>query len=229
MNRTALGLAMGAGYVLGRGKRMKLALLVGAVAAGKRPPLGPKAVRDLVTRQLQDNPRLKEAGDQLRGDVGGLGKAVSAGLVERRMRGLAEGLSQRTEGIRGRMAEAAQPGTADGQETDEETDRGGAGPEAGEPEEEETEEEPEAEAAGEEPEAEDTGSEDAGGRRAERPRPPRPPRKPAKKATRRAPAAKAPAGKTAARKPAGKKPAANRGSARRPAGSQHSKGSGDHD
>ncbi len=36
MNRTALGLAIGAGYVLGRTKKMKLAFAVGSLVAGKR-------------------------------------------------------------------------------------------------------------------------------------------------------------------------------------------------
>ena len=54
-----MGLAIGAGYVLGRTKKMKLAFAVGTLVAGKRMHLSPRALADLVSQQLQDNPQLK--------------------------------------------------------------------------------------------------------------------------------------------------------------------------
>ncbi|WP_425827741.1 DNA primase [Streptomyces fractus] len=100
MNRTALGLAIGAGYVLGRTKKMKLAIAVGTMVAGKRLNLSPRALADMVTTQLQNNPQFKEVGDQLREDLRGVGKAASGALVERQIEGLAGRLHDRTQGVR---------------------------------------------------------------------------------------------------------------------------------
>jgi hypothetical protein len=106
MNRTALGLAVGAGYVLGRTKKMKLALALGSMVAGKRAQLGPRALADLVNQQLRNNPQIKEVGDQLRQDLRGVGKAASGALVERQIEGLAGRLHGRTEQARDRLSGA---------------------------------------------------------------------------------------------------------------------------
>ncbi|MEV1076695.1 DNA primase [Streptomyces sp. NPDC050211] len=104
MNRVGLGLAIGAGYVLGRTKKMKLAFAVGTLVAGKRMQLGPRALADLVTRQLADNPQFKEIGDQLREDLRGVGKAASGAMVERRLDAIADRLHGRTEQVRDQLA-----------------------------------------------------------------------------------------------------------------------------
>ncbi|HEY8985305.1 MAG TPA: DNA primase [Streptomyces sp.] len=103
MNRTALGLAIGAGYLLGRTRKLKLALAVGSVVAGKRLNLTPGALTELVSRQLRDNPQFKEIGDQLREDVRGVGKAATGAVVERRLDSLAGRLHGRTEKVRGQL------------------------------------------------------------------------------------------------------------------------------
>ncbi|MGY0490801.1 DNA primase [Streptomyces sp. WG-D5] len=112
MNRTALGLAIGAGYVLGRTKKMKFALAVGTAVAGKRLNLSPRAVMDLVQQQLQNNPQFKEIGDQLREDVRGVGKAATGALVNRQIEGLADRLHDRTAGVRDQLSGVA-PDTDD--------------------------------------------------------------------------------------------------------------------
>ncbi|GAA3882028.1 hypothetical protein GCM10023084_38710 [Streptomyces lacrimifluminis] len=75
MNRVEMGLAVGAGYVLGRTKKLKLVFAVGAVIAAKRMQLSPQAVADLLSGQLRDNPQFKEIVDRLREDLRDLGKA----------------------------------------------------------------------------------------------------------------------------------------------------------
>ncbi|MGW1398837.1 DNA primase [Streptomyces sp. NPDC002405] len=104
MNRTALGLAIGAGYVLGRTKKMKFAFAVGSLAAGKRMQLGPKALAELVNQQLRNNPQFKEIGDQLRQNLRGVGKAASGALVERQIEGLAERMHGRTDQVREQLS-----------------------------------------------------------------------------------------------------------------------------
>ncbi|MFJ1656686.1 DNA primase [Streptomyces sp. NPDC088337] len=112
MNRTALGLAIGAGYVLGRTKKMKFAFAVGSLVAGKRMQLSPKALAELVNQQLQNNPQFKEIGDQLRQNLRGVGKAASGALVERQIEGLAERLHGRTDQVREQLSGAV-PETTD--------------------------------------------------------------------------------------------------------------------
>ncbi|GGX72211.1 DNA primase [Streptomyces minutiscleroticus] len=104
MNRLGLGLAVGAGYVLGRTKKMKLAFAVGTMVAGKKLQLSPRAIGDLISTQLQNNPQFKELGDQLRTDLRGVGRAATGALVERQVEALAGRLHGRTAEVRDRIA-----------------------------------------------------------------------------------------------------------------------------
>ncbi|MGW9027826.1 DNA primase [Streptomyces sp. NPDC055722] len=131
MNRTALGLAIGAGYVLGRTKKMKLALGAASLVAGKRMQLSPRAIADLVNQQLLSNPQFKEIGDQLRHDLRGVGKAASGALLERQIEGIAGRLHDRTSQVRDQISGVPTPdlpGLGDdedrGEEEPGESDRG---------------------------------------------------------------------------------------------------------
>ncbi|MFI5473086.1 DNA primase [Streptomyces cacaoi] len=193
MNRTALGLAVGAGYFLGRTKKLKLAFAVGSLVAGKRLNLTPKGIADLVSQQLRDNPQFKEVGDQLRQDLRGVGKAASGAMVERQIDALADRLHGRTAEVRDQL-EGLVPGEDADDEADDEADE-----EYEEPQDAEEDEEPQDAAADDEDEEEEEEEE--------------PPRKtaakkaPAKKTAKKAPAKKAPAKKAPARTPAAKKTA----------------------
>ncbi|MEV5084391.1 DNA primase [Streptomyces sp. NPDC056159] len=132
MNRVALGLAIGAGYVLGRTKKMKFAFAVGSLVAGKRMQLSPKALEELVNQQLRNNPQFKEIGDQLRQNLRGVGKAASGALVERQIEGLAERLHGRTDQVREQLSGVV-PEASDlsglhdeGEEAEEEEEKEGA-------------------------------------------------------------------------------------------------------
>ncbi|MFD5303557.1 DNA primase, partial [Streptomyces rochei] len=107
MNRVGMGLAVGAGYLLGRTKKLKLAVAVGTMVAGKKMNLTPKGIAELVGSQLQNNPQFKEIGDQLRTDLRGVGKAASGALVERQIDALADRLHGRTAQVRDQLSGAA--------------------------------------------------------------------------------------------------------------------------
>ncbi|MEV5085411.1 PE-PGRS family protein, partial [Streptomyces sp. NPDC056159] len=109
MNRVALGLAVGAGYLLGRTKKAKLALAVGSMVAGKKLNLGPRGIAELVNRQMVNNPQFKEIGDQLREELRGVGKAASGAMVERQMNALADRLHGRTAQVRDELAGVVPP------------------------------------------------------------------------------------------------------------------------
>ncbi|MFI1504286.1 DNA primase [Streptomyces sp. NPDC020597] len=195
MNRTGMGLAIGAGYLLGRTRKLKLALAVGSLVAGKKLNLTPKGIADLVSQQLRDNPQFKEIGDQLRTDLRGVGKAASGAMVERQMEALADRLHGRTAEVRDQL-EGVVPGADD--EADDEND---------EPQDAHEDDEDGTGAAGDE-DAEDTAADDEAEDHEEddEDEEEAPPRRtaarkaPAKKTAKKAPAKKAPAKKAPARK-----------------------------
>ncbi|MFG2681569.1 DNA primase [Streptomyces sp. NPDC048392] len=223
MNRVGLGLAVGAGYLLGRTKKLKLAVAVGTMVAGKKMNLTPKGIAELVSGQLQNNPQFKEIGDQLRTDLRGVGKAASGAMVERQIEALADRLHGRTAEVRDQLSGVASkaPGAGSGDSRDSE----------------------DSEDSEQDAEYEDEQADDEPGESRERREPQREPRRrrPAKKAPSEArktaeetaeetpakqAAAKAPAKKAAAkraqpaRKAAGKKTAGARSAARGAGGRQ---------
>ncbi len=222
MNRLGMGLAVGAGYVLGRTKKMKLAFAVGTMVAGKRMNLSPRALADLVSQQLQNNPQFKEIGDQLREDLRGVGKAASGALVERQIEGLADRLHGRTAQVRDQLSGVVPDVPGAGGDRDDRRDE----PDDDYEEHEEPEEYDDSDDSGRGPQ----GSEDD----EERPRPRK--KVPAKKAAakkaaeKRSPSKEAPAKKTAAKsvkKAPAKKTAAAKSAARRTSRSRLSRGGDD--
>ncbi|WP_159325654.1 DNA primase [Streptomyces tendae] len=242
MNRVGLGLAIGAGYLLGRTKKLKMAVAVGTMVAGKKMNLTPKGIAELVSGQLQNNPQFKEIGDQLRTDLRGVGKAASGAMVERQIDALADRLHGRTAEVRDQLSGVASraPGVgsddsrdsraSEDSEDSEYEEAAGEREEPEEAEEYEDAEEPERTAEQEEPEE----PEKRRAPRRERPAKKAPPearktpgKAPAKKAAAKAPAKKAAAKRAQpAKKAAGKKTAGAR-SAARGAAARQSKGGGE--
>ncbi|MFJ7240133.1 DNA primase [Streptomyces olivaceus] len=224
MNRVGMGLAVGAGYLLGRTKKLKLAVAVGTMVAGKKLNLTPKGIAELVSGQLQNNPQFKEIGDQLRTDLRGVGKAASGAMVERQIGALADRLHGRTAEVRDQLSGAVSKAPGVGSRDSEDS--------------EDSEEyaEQDDERRGRDERAERDADDEPDGRRpAEKTAPA------ARKAAKKTPAKKAPARKTAAKAPAkkaaakraqpakkatGKKTAGAR-SAARGAGTRQSKGGGE--
>ncbi|MFD5335250.1 DNA primase [Streptomyces hawaiiensis] len=210
MNRMGLGLAVGAGYLLGRTKKLKMAVAVGGLVAGKKLNLSPRMVADLLQQQLRNNPQFKEIGDQLREDLRGVGKAASGAMVERQIDALADRLHGRTAQMRDQLTGAV-PGS--GRDDEDAEDAEDAEYEDEEPEDEATDdEEPEDEATDdEEPEdeeREDDEPDDSASQEDEEPEPAAK-KDQAKRAPAKKTAKKAPAKKTAQKAPA-KKAAAGR-------------------
>ncbi|WP_069773309.1 DNA primase [Streptomyces sp. LUP30] len=231
MNRMGLGLAVGAGYFLGRTRKLKMAVAVGSLVAGKRLNLTPKGIADLVSQQLRDNPQFKEIGDQLRQDLRGVGKAASGAMVERQIDALADRLHGRTAEVRDQLAGAV-PGKGGEREQDDEL-------EADEEYDEEPQDAQDDEGEDEEPRDDSDDEDEYEEDEEEDEEPPRKTaaKKTAKKASaKKAPAKKAPAKKAPARRTAAKKTAsAGKTAAKtasRPAsgggsGARRSKGGGD--
>ncbi|MGW7407793.1 DNA primase [Streptomyces sp. NPDC054833] len=229
MNRMGLGLALGAGYVLGRTKKMKMALALGSLVAGKRLHLSPRMVTDLVSQQLRDNPQFKEIGEQLREDLRGVGQAASGAMVERQMEALADRLHGRTAEVRDQLEGLGDIGPEKGSEESED----------GQDEEETTEEAEGREETDEAAEGDGAGSRTSGkdtAQTAARKAPGRDTaaaKRVAKKAPAKRAAQKAPAKKTAAKETTDRKKTADRkktptgGSAARGARARLPKGGGE--
>ncbi|MEV5981198.1 DNA primase [Streptomyces sp. NPDC052114] len=231
MNRLAVGLAVGAGYVLGRTKKAKFAFAVGTMVAGRRMQLSPRALVATVTRQLESNPQFKEIGDQLREDLRGVGKAATGSLVNRQIEGLADRLHERTLGVQDRISgvlpgdageeaeQSAEPVDADTDTDTEDADQGPSGRDEGP-------RRPAERAAGKKkPPAPKSAAQQAA-------KPVAKATKPSARASAKPPAKKAPAKQSAPRKTAQKKTAAAaRGTARRAsstARADRAKGGRDH-
>ncbi|MEU3094046.1 DNA primase [Streptomyces sp. NPDC006967] len=216
MNRMGMGLAIGAGYLLGRTKKLKMAVAVGGLVAGKKLNLSPRMVADLVSQQLRDNPQFKELGDQVRGDLRGVGKAASGALVERQLGSLADRLHGRTAEMREELAGGGRDRTEDGEDADDEPEDREPSEEDREPSEEDGEEPEDRE--DEDREDEDREDHEDGGDEPSAERP-------AKKAA----AKKAPAKKTAGRRtaPAKKTAAKKTAAGPRAARPRTSKGGGE--
>ncbi|MBZ6209441.1 DNA primase [Streptomyces olivaceus] len=241
MNRVGMGLAVGAGYLLGRTKKLKLAVAVGTMVAGKKLNLTPKGIAELVSGQLQNNPQFKEIGDQLRTDLRGVGKAASGAMVERQIGALADRLHGRTAEVRdqlsGAVPKAPGVGSRDSGDSEDPEEYAEQDDERDERDGRDADDEPDGRAgrdADDEPDGR-AGRERDGRRPAGKTAPA------ARKAAKKAPAKKAPARKTAAKAPAkkaavkraqpakkatGKKTAGAR-SAARGAGTRQSKGGGE--
>ncbi|MGW5663756.1 hypothetical protein ACWEWG_27325 [Streptomyces sp. NPDC003758] len=121
MNNAKIGAAVLGGYLLGRTKKGKLALSLGAAMAGSRMRPGQ------VGKLLQDSPVLGNVSKQVRGELASAGKAAATTVLSAKAESLADALHERTAGLkerthgeggRGRHEEAR-----DEEDADEEGDR----------------------------------------------------------------------------------------------------------
>ncbi|MFC8432936.1 DNA primase [Streptomyces sp. NPDC057253] len=216
MNRVGMGLAVGAGYLLGRTKKLKLAFAVGTLVAGKRMHLSPKAIGDLVSQQLLKNPQFKDIGDTLREDLRGVGKAASGAMVERQIEALADRLHGRTAEVRDQLSGVTQevPGLSEDEdsEEDEERDEEETGTRGGRDADSDQEPSDEDERDDADDDAEDDESDEAPAAARKTAK-----RAPAKKTAKKAPTKKAPAKKASQGRSAGKKTAAKKTTAKKTA------------
>lgn len=100
-NRAAMAAAVASGYLLGRTKKAKLALVVGSYLAGRRLGLAPGQVLSQGLGRLQQAPQLQELSDQVRGELLTAGRAAVTAAANRRLTGLADTLRDRTDALAG--------------------------------------------------------------------------------------------------------------------------------
>ncbi|MEU6093435.1 ABC transporter substrate-binding protein [Streptomyces sp. NPDC047079] len=96
MKNAKLGAAVLAGYLLGRTKKAKLALSLGAMVAGSRVKPGQ------LGKLLEDSPLLGNVSEQVRTELAGASKTAATTLLSAKAENLADALHERTAGLRER-------------------------------------------------------------------------------------------------------------------------------
>jgi hypothetical protein len=112
-----LGLAVMAGFFLGRFHKMKWALGLAALAGGRRLPGGPGGLLQQGAKLLTSSPEVTKLTDEMKGRLVDAGKAAAVAAVSSKINSLSEGLRERSEAVR-----ATKAGGTGGAATDDEED-----------------------------------------------------------------------------------------------------------
>lgn len=98
-------LAVAGGYVLGRTKKMKLAIMLAGMASGNKIARDPAQLLAQGTRLVQSSPQLSALSDEVRGRLVDAGKGIAVAVVSKQMDSLSDRLSERTNRLSGRSDE----------------------------------------------------------------------------------------------------------------------------
>lgn len=85
------------GYVLGRRRKAKLAITVGAWIAGKKLNLSPQKLLTDLAQELGSSPELSELRDQVRNELVGEGKSMATTAVTQQAGKWTQSLQERTD------------------------------------------------------------------------------------------------------------------------------------
>jgi hypothetical protein len=99
--KVAMAAAAAGGYLLGRTKKGKLALVVGSYLAGRRLGVSPAQLLSQGLARLQEAPQFQELSDQVRGELLQAGRTAVSSAANRRITGLADALRDRTDALNG--------------------------------------------------------------------------------------------------------------------------------
>ncbi|MDC0765523.1 ABC transporter substrate-binding protein [Streptomyces sp. HD] len=111
MNNAKIGTALLGGYVLGRTKKAKLAISLGALLAGSRIKPGQ------VGKALQQSPFVHTLTDQVRSELTDAGKAAATTVLSAKADSLADALHERTAGLREKAQDQGERDTDRGEDT----------------------------------------------------------------------------------------------------------------
>lgn len=162
-----MAVAVGVGYLLGRTRKMRLALTLAGIGAGGRLRGGPAGLVQQGSKLLGSSPELKTLGETVRGRLVDAGKTAAVTAASSQIDALSDRLQERTRSL----TRPPVPGRAagEGEKGDEERggqrDRGAGGPE------EEPEEGPAPRRRGEGPESRRGSTDEQGEEVAQTPRP----------------------------------------------------------
>lgn len=101
--------AVASGYFLGRRKKAKLAITIGAWIAGKKLNLNPQQLLTDLTQELNASPELSEMRDRMRDELYSAGRTMATTALTQQAGKWTSSLQERTE----RLQAGASPGDAD--------------------------------------------------------------------------------------------------------------------
>ncbi|UED86161.1 hypothetical protein [Streptomyces profundus] len=107
--RAAVAAGMAAGYLLGRTKKAKLALVLASYALGRRVRLNPRELVSDGLHRLGGTDQFAKISDQVRGELLSSGRSVVSAVVHRGYETVADGLASRTKAL----LDGATPGGGD--------------------------------------------------------------------------------------------------------------------
>ncbi|MFD2081838.1 hypothetical protein SAMN05421678_12125 [Actinopolymorpha cephalotaxi] len=99
-NSTKIALAVVGGYVLGRRKKARFALLLGSALIGKRLDL--RALGQEAFERLSESPQFGRIKDEVTGELASTGRAAAMASLTRPLDRLADSLEERTAGLSGK-------------------------------------------------------------------------------------------------------------------------------
>jgi hypothetical protein len=117
-NEARIAAAVASGYLLGRTKKMKLAITVGSLLAGQRIATSPRGLARQGQQIINNNPELSRLQDQLSGKLMEALRAAAVATVTSRLNSVSDSLRDRTDGLRG-LAELEAPDLLDEDEPEE--------------------------------------------------------------------------------------------------------------
>jgi hypothetical protein len=112
------------GYVLGRRKKAKAAIAMGAWLVGKKLNLDPQKLLTEVTHQLASSPQLSGLRDQVRDEMLSAGKTMATAIVARQVNKVTSSLQDRTESLLHGPEEGVEKGVEKGKETAKKASKG---------------------------------------------------------------------------------------------------------
>ena len=125
-NEAKVVAAVASGYLLGRTKKMKLAITIGSMLAGQRVATSPRGLLKQGQELVESNPELAKIQDQIRDKLFEAAKAAAVATLSSRLEMFSDSLRTRTDDLRG-LAELEAP--SDESEEAEEPEEGEEEPE----------------------------------------------------------------------------------------------------
>jgi hypothetical protein len=102
MNSTGkVAAAIAAGYLLGRTKKLKLAITVGGLLAGKRIATDPRELVQQALGVIENNPELAKLSDQVRGRLVDAGKEAAVAAASSQLNRVSDSIRTRTDRMKG--------------------------------------------------------------------------------------------------------------------------------
>lgn len=104
---TKIGAAVVGGYVLGRRKKAKMALLLGSVLVGKR--LNVRSLGREAMERIAESAQFGQIREEIRGELVSTGRSAAGAVLSAPLNKLADGLHQRTSKLTGAESEEPSP------------------------------------------------------------------------------------------------------------------------